>query len=91
MSLQPSPDGGGKLGSGVHGCFGGIDHNNALLMTTLGMGCNFLVGAALLVKGRKRFAWITDVKWQKQCERKNLSPQRQIDSAVPPHAGKRYS
>lgn len=65
MLLQPSPDGGGKLGFGVHGCFGGTDHNNVLLMITLGMGCNFLVGAGLLVKGRKRFAWIMNVKRQK--------------------------
>lgn len=55
-SLQPSPDGGGKLGFGAHGCFGGTDRSNALFMITPGMGWNFLVGAGLLVMGRKRFS-----------------------------------
>lgn len=45
MLLQPSPDGGGKLEFEAHGCFGGIDHSNALFMITLGMSWNFLVGA----------------------------------------------
>lgn len=65
MLLQPSPDGSGKLGFGAHGCFGGIDHSNALFMTTLGMGWNLLVGAGLLVMGRKSFSWIIAMKWRK--------------------------
>lgn len=53
MLLQPSPDGGGKLQFGAHGCFGGTDSSNAVFMITLGMGRNFLVGAGLLVTGKK--------------------------------------
>jgi len=63
--LQPSPDGGGKLGAGAHGCFGAIDHGNELFGIALGMGWNFLVGTGLPFTGRKRFSCMTYVKWRK--------------------------